>query len=528
MIPKKQSEIGRTHFLVSSFVCSAISNLLALTGPIFMIIVIDKVLTTKSQSILISFTIIALIAYVNMFAIDFIRSKIIFSYAQSYLEKDTKIAELWMSRSVVAFFDLPWALIFLICLFAIHWIIGMSAIAVIGVHCIALIYTKIIQKKLDIIDLDIKKSQKKHQELTYTSSLLPKNDKAILFGLQLLQDATKSHFIHKYGLEHKLVVLASILQVFRLSSSTGIIAIGASLAVSQNLSPGAIIAASILLQRCIVPLEIIRNSLRQIPILKQWIKKTEEIILESSNLESWMPQDDEKNKNIEKKIILNQWRVFDQSKKKVLLQIPQLEMPTYPLIGLIGPAESGKTLFLKGLCNILPNQSDAFLVNGYAINTYKGEALINYIPSEFVGLSLVYYLKNQHANFKKNNLDKYKMLVEKLNISETIILKLLDKISQDLNYVNFIPKTIQRKMMLFSALSSDFSITIIDDIEVNLNEEELKDILEAIKIVAYNESRYFIVSTKKNTINDFSNISVFFDRLRIKEVKLNKENEKTT
>jgi ATP-binding cassette subfamily C protein len=143
--------------LVSVTVFSAAVNLLMLAGPLYMLQVYDRVLASRSVPTLLALSVMLVMAYGFQGALDFIRGRITCRAAlavdhhldttvhdavvalglQSRLAGDAQqplrdldqIRAFLTSSGVTAILDLPWAPVFLALCFAIHFWLGVVALA---------------------------------------------------------------------------------------------------------------------------------------------------------------------------------------------------------------------------------------------------------------------------------------------------------------------------------------------------------------------------------------------------------------
>jgi len=147
---------------------SAFVNLLMLTGPLYMLQVYDRVLSSGSESTLLVITLLLLFLFLSMGLLEWMRSLILvrvstkletllssrlftISFKQSLysggqnstgqpLEDLTALRQFMTGNGLFAFFDLPWMPIYIAILFMFHPAIGWLAIATVIVLLVALIF----------------------------------------------------------------------------------------------------------------------------------------------------------------------------------------------------------------------------------------------------------------------------------------------------------------------------------------------------------------------------------------------------
>ena len=156
---------------------SVFVNLLMLTGPIYMLQVYDRVLQSNSIETLIAISVIMIVLYIFMGIFDFLRSRVLVRVSQKFetLMTDRTFAT-WLRGSAkggnsaramplndlstmkqflsgngpATFMDIPWAPLFIIVIFFIHWTLGVLAVTgAIIMFTAALLNNRRMRKPLD-------------------------------------------------------------------------------------------------------------------------------------------------------------------------------------------------------------------------------------------------------------------------------------------------------------------------------------------------------------------------------------------
>ena len=141
----------------AAFVFSAFVNLLMLTAPLYMLQVYDRVLASRSEETLVVLSLLAAFLFLLMGLLDHARSRIMARVgARLQAALDARVldaafrrlalapqdvtalaaqrdldalARFWGSPAVLALFDLPWTPLFFAALFVFHPLLGWTAIA---------------------------------------------------------------------------------------------------------------------------------------------------------------------------------------------------------------------------------------------------------------------------------------------------------------------------------------------------------------------------------------------------------------
>ena len=136
---------------------SAFVNLLLLTGPLFMLQIYDRVLTSRSEATLVALMVITAFLFLMMGLLDHARARVLARVGTRFQARlDARVLEAILTRAgrspaersapatglfdleamqrfasgpaPFAFFDAPWTPIFLFVLFTFHWLLGLLAV----------------------------------------------------------------------------------------------------------------------------------------------------------------------------------------------------------------------------------------------------------------------------------------------------------------------------------------------------------------------------------------------------------------
>ena len=264
-------------------------NVLMLTGPLYMLQVYDRVITSQSMSTLVVLSLLMVAMYGFMGLMDFLRSRILVrigNYVES--ELSTPIFKSWLSEGVrgnsaqgqrplqnlailkrfltgaapTTFFDIFWTPIYIGVIFMIDWTLGVfSIVGAVVVLAIAIIAELRTRKKEAQSQSARAKSQAFTQKI-YT------NSEAVL-SMGMVGDMTdRWNSIKTEGAEGDLSAsdiaggATAVSKAFRMFLQSAILGLGAALAVRQIITPGAMIAGSIILGRALAPIQMIISQWR--------------------------------------------------------------------------------------------------------------------------------------------------------------------------------------------------------------------------------------------------------------------------
>ena len=286
------SESRRLFFSCGLF--SVFVNLLMLTGPLFMLQVYDRVLSSRSEATLVTLGAIAAFLFLMMGVLDHARGRVLArAGARLQARLDSRVLRAILTRSAspaersrpatglrdlesiqrfasssgpFAFFDAPWTPVFLFALSVFHWMIGLLAVFS---GCLLLLIALLNQKGTARLQEDLREASARSG---YFIDQMRAGGETVK-GLGM-QDAVvaRSGALRNMVLDTTLDssdrggfynVLSRTLRLFLQSLMLGL---GAWLAILGEITPGVMIAASVLLGRALAPID---QAVGQWPLLQR-------------------------------------------------------------------------------------------------------------------------------------------------------------------------------------------------------------------------------------------------------------------
>ncbi|MFC7513445.1 type I secretion system permease/ATPase [Herbaspirillum sp. GCM10030257] len=282
-----QNEIGQA---LASFkgafrtvgVFSAIINLIMLVPSIYMLQVYDRVLPSRNEITLLMLTLIMLGAYLFMSALEFVRSFVLVRvgakldmqlnkrvYTAAFeqnlkrgggnagqaLADLTNLRQFLTGNALFAFFDAPWFPIYLIVIFLFEPALGVFA----------LVGTAILVALAFINERVSKKPLSEANTLAIASNTLATNNlrnAEVIESMGMLPNLMQRWFkLHGRFLQlqaeasEKAGIVTAITKFFQTSLQSLVLGYGALLAVEGKITPGMMIAASILMGKALGPVQ---------------------------------------------------------------------------------------------------------------------------------------------------------------------------------------------------------------------------------------------------------------------------------
>ena len=508
-------------FFESIIIFSFFINILVLVPAWFMLQVFDRVLTSYDDNTLFGLGLIFTFLMFIYFILEKYRrlslteaGKIIFE------EYDNKINEILINdRSVnsriiievqnhveviknfisnqyiIALIDAPWVIIFVLAMFILHPILGIiSIISIFLIIFLSLNGMNIIKKfKLNLNRINQKKLfnlQSVDQDLqTYhvmgskenVLSLINKNKiYQMQFEDQISQTATTISLRSKF---------------FRIFIQSFILAVAAYLAIKGEATLGIIIASTIILSRCLSPLDLLINNLDQLKKFEQSYTILNQIIKQFNAKHTKKI----KINYLDGKIIFKNV-FFSYPKQEEFIQNFNLIIQPGECLGIVGKSGSGKTTLLKLLGGVLePTRGHIYYDNNSLneIDWSQSDNIIGYLsqqPNLMEGS-----IADNISGFSSKNLDRIKEISKLINIDEEINL-LKDKYDQLVGSGGLGLSFGQIKQIAIArTIYKDPKIVLLDEPSLGLDNNSAKNLINLIQHLK-NEKKTIIFTSHASSL----------------------------
>ena len=282
------SRLRRTFMTVGLF--SAAINVLMLTGPLYMLQVYDRVLSSGSVATLQGLFVIVVILYAFLGIYELLRARLLsraayrldqqvgpdafrFWLRSGLIEnrehynpvRDLEVVRGFMaSPAVLGIFDLPWIPVFLAVVFFIHPWLGWLTVGGAIVVVIAAVLNRFSTRGLISQAMARDAAERSFVERTR------RNAEAVLsLGMQE-KIMSRWNKLHEASLARnqqggdRSEAFSAFSKSFRLLLQSALLTVGAYLALQQQISPGMIIAASIIAGRALAPVDQVIGQWRAI------------------------------------------------------------------------------------------------------------------------------------------------------------------------------------------------------------------------------------------------------------------------
>ena len=511
-----------------NFVFSFFINILMLSTSIYSLQILDRVLSSNSMETLMMLSIIMLVVYVILAFLQIVRS-FIFTQISNWLDSklaspllensiafDSKskgsqnlrdlqtIKSFITSQATTHLFDGPWAIIYFIVIFFIHWINGLIVVAgALILLILALLNEKLTKKQVEksneINVISMRRVDKISRNSEVVKAMGMKAD--LTKGWQTInQELTKI----TTQLSARSSIITHITKSFRLLIQMAVMAVGAILVIKGKMSAGGIIATSILTGKALAPFD------QAITIYKSLLNAKKSYGRLSENLGKY-EELEEKLKLPEPKGEVKLDKIFYRSpgSDRIIINGVNITINPGEIIGVIGPSGSGKTTLARLMTNVLNPEKGSVRLDGSDLKNQDSEEVgkyIGYLPQDielFDGS-----IKDNIARMKEKVPDEEIIKAAKFASIHDLIIKLPK--SYESNASNLSAGQRQR-VGLARAFFGNPKFVVLDEPNSNLDTEGDKGLIDTIANAKKEKITTIIISHRPSILSAVDKILVLHD-----------------
>jgi PrtD family type I secretion system ABC transporter len=382
-------------------------NLLMLTAPLYMLQIYDRVLSSRSESTLVALTVLAGGMLLVMGLLDLIRSRVlvrvgsrlddalnqrVFSaiFQRSLRigrgERSQPLRDLDSLRQFLtgpgpfAFFDAPWVPLYLLVVFLFHPLLGLIALGgAVILFGIALANELLTRKPLQQANAEVLGA--------YAFAETSLRNAEVLEAMGMLEGIRRRWVTrHQQGLALQTTAsdragsLTSSSKAIRMFLQVAILGVGAWLAIQQIITPGVMIAASIIMGRALAPIEQAIGHWRQFVGARSAYRRLDALLAESPAAAEHLalPQP-------EGYLAVEQVVVVPPGAARPVLKGLAFKLAPGEALGVIGPSASGKSSLARLLVGVWPPAAGAVRLDGAELHAWDREQLgpfVGYLPQD--------------------------------------------------------------------------------------------------------------------------------------------------
>ncbi|MEP4767182.1 MAG: type I secretion system permease/ATPase [Roseibium sp.] len=403
-----QAAYGKFRAIIfTTFVFSFSINMLLFISPLYMLQIYDRVLGSRNEITLLMISIITLFLLIIYGSLEFVRSRMLVRAGQQFddvlsetlfsravklrlanpnagaeyiLSDGDKVREFLTGTGILAFFDAPWTPIFIGVCFLFHPWLGFLALAGgIIIFMLALINEFATRKPLKEANTAAQKASQ------FAGAVLQNAEVIRSMGME---KALGNRWRDRHGVvldaqasaSDKAGAILTFQKFVRITLQSAILGLGAYLAIHQQISPGIMIAASIMMGRALQPLE---------QGVSQWktFVAARQAHARLKNLFDSVPGDEKRTElpTPEGVIAVENLSSVIPGTRTAFLKGINFQVNSGETIAVIGPSGSGKSSLIRHLVGVWPAAAGTVRIDGADISHWDAEQLgqhLGYLPQE--------------------------------------------------------------------------------------------------------------------------------------------------
>ena len=396
----------RYEFLVAGLF-SLVANLLMLTPTIYMLQVYDRVMVSQSTGTLLVISLITLFLFGVLTFSEWSRSKLLVrsgvrldellskrlfhaSY-EAHLNPHitnpsgafndlTHLRQFLTGNGIFAFFDAPWAPIYIAVLFMLHPWLGIMAIFFGLVQSVLAWWgnnatkpTQAVASKSQAEVNGYLQSKFRNAEVLEAMGMVP-----YLFKRWSEKNATAlGHGMNAQAVTGKVMAWSKFVRYTQQSLALGG---GALLVIQGELSPGAMIAANVLMTRALAPIDLMVSTWGGFLSAREAFVRLRDLLeahpLRTRPLKEIVPKGE---------LILHEVVASAPGRKLPILKSVSALMPMGTVTVVLGASGSGKSTLARVILGIWPASSGTVKLDGHSVDTWDRMELgphIGYLPQD--------------------------------------------------------------------------------------------------------------------------------------------------
>ncbi|SET23068.1 ATP-binding cassette, subfamily C, exporter for protease/lipase [Nitrosomonas marina] len=425
-------------------VFSAVINALMLMPAIYMLQLYDSVLTSRNEMTLLMLTLIVIGAYIFLGALEYVRSFVLIrvgakldmklnkrvytaAFEQSLRQgggnagqalKDlTSIRQFMTGNALFAFFDAPWFPIYIFVIFMFHPWLGIFALCGTTVLIIlAYVNEKISRKPLDeantmaVASTNLASNNLRNAEVIEAMGMLP--------NLQSRWDQFHNRFLNlQADASEKSGVVTAISKSTTVALQSLMLGLGALLVLENQISPGMMIAASILMGRAIAPVQLLISVWKQFGSTRSAYDRLTKLLEHNPIREQGMSLPKPTGA-----ITVENVTAAPPGSRVPVIKNLSLSIAAGEVLGIIGPSGSGKSTLARLLVGVWPAAAGKVRLDGADVYLWNKEELgpnIGYLPQDIELFSGT--VSENIARFSEVDSDKVIMAAQRAGVHQMIL-----------------------------------------------------------------------------------------------------------
>ncbi|MGY4406902.1 ATP-binding cassette subfamily C protein [Bradyrhizobium sp. USDA 3315] len=535
-IPRKKADEFRQSlqacqsYFVTAAIFSLAINLLYLAGPLYMLQVYDRVISSASEITLLMLTLALLLAFMALAGLDAVRARVL---TRTSIRLDRKIAPRVMTAiidhsakiggarsqllrdfdtfrqfitgsGIHAIFDLPWSPIYIAVIFCLHPFLGAFALgSSVILVLMAFLNEWIVKPPL------AESGEAANRNYGFTEMSLRNTEVVRAMGMTggLLKRWSRDRdrmLERQVAASDRAATMQSMIRFLRLSMQSLILGLGAYLVIERMTTAGAMFAASILLGRALQPIEQIVGSWRGLVSARGAFLRVRELLAANPPRETGLTLP-----RPEGRISVEALSFAAPGTSKPILRGVTFQIEPGEVLGIIGPSGAGKSTLARHIVGVQAPSAGAVRLDGSDVSSWIRSSLgehLGYLPQD-----IELFADTVAANicrFKDGD-DKDIILAARMADVHEMILRLVDGYDTQVGEGGAILSGGYRQRIgLARAVYGNPSLVVLDEPSSNLDAEGDAALADCITQLKKRGTTVVIISHRPATIGVVDKILV--------------------
>lgn len=532
--PLRQVFTACRSALITAAVFSLFLNLLMLVPSVYMLQVYDRVLSTGSVPTLLMLSMITVFLFAVYGGLEWLRAQILIVSSMRFdallsagihdaifartlatggrvasaqpLDDLDKLRQFVTGAGLFALLDAPWVPIYMGMMFLFHPWMGMTAVLCTVVLAALAIWNELSTRTLlhDANRFNIAANQKTAANLRNAEVIASMGMLSRLRQRWLNERSAALEAQHQAS--GRAGVIASISKTFRLTSQSLVLGLGAYLAIRREISPGMVIAGSILLGRALAPIDMLIANWRSMSGARLGYKRLSELLSAHPAQQDVMPLPPIQGEYKLEKLVITPHGARSPVIKELTMRIAAGTQ-----LAIIGPSAAGKSTLVRALLGLYAPAAGTIRLDGAELHQYQRQALgsaIGYLPQdvELIDGSIAENI----ARFGIVDPEAVVKAARQAGVHE-MILALPNGYETRLEG-NFTLSAGQRqRVALARALYGDPAVIILDEPNSNLDEAGNAALQQALTTLREAGSTVILVTHRSNILDRMDRVLLLVD-----------------
>lgn len=528
----------RTHFVWAA-VFSALVNLLYLAPTLYMMQVYDRVVPTGGMVTLTLVTVVAVFALATLAGLDWLRTRLL---VRAGLRLDRLLASKVMARVVdmqakqpatqalrefdnvrgavsgqgaLALFDAPWTPIYLLACFLLHPALGvMTLVGAAILLALAILNERDSRPRL--------KRAIQSANAAYAAQEGVAAQTEVVRALGMRQASINRQIAQRQAATSQYAdaqftggKYSGAIKFLRLALQSLALGLGALLAVRGEISPGAIIAASVLLSRAVAPIELLVGAWPNLTQAMTSWKTLTDLFASTAGVDRPRTALPPPAGKLQVEAVTVR---FPETETPQLRQVSLALQPGQTL-GVVGPSGSGKTTLARVIAGALTPTAGAVRLDGAEYEARDSDELARYIgylpqnPSLFAGS-----IKDNISRFSSAlrtapaEIDARAVAAAQAAGAHEMILRLAHGYDTQLGpYGAGVSAGQAQRIALARALYGDPALLVLDEPNSNLDQDGEVALMTAILAAAARGAAVVIVAHRAGVLSRVDRLATLRD-----------------